>query len=82
VVAVAGDSGLSAGGAATEQVGQAAVEVSGKASWTPSKGEGAEQGRRPASRRSGEGETKRGSKRGRVRDPPPASRSSTSKDGN
>ena len=47
---------------ATEQVGQAAVEASGKASWTPSKGEGARQGRRPASRRSGEGETKRGTR--------------------
>jgi hypothetical protein len=53
----------SAAGAAVQQVGQA-VEASGKASWTPSKGEGAKQRRRPASRRSGQGDTKRGSKRG------------------
>jgi hypothetical protein len=71
-----GDGTRQTGGEATEQVGQAAVEASGKASWTPSKGEGAQRGRRPASRRSGGGETKRGSKRGT------RSRSSTSKDGN
>jgi hypothetical protein len=45
-------------------VGQAAVEASGKASSTPSKEQGAGRQRRPASRRSREGETKRGSKRG------------------
>jgi hypothetical protein len=49
---------------ATEQIGEAAVEASGKASRTPSKEQGAGQQRRPASRRSREGETKRGSKRG------------------
>ena len=70
-----GDGTRQTGGEATEQVGQAAVEASGTASWTPSKAESAKQGRRPASRHSGEGETKRGSKRGT------RSRSSTSKDG-
>ena len=48
---------------ATEQVGQAAVEAHGKASWTPNKAQDAGQRRCPASRRSGGGETKRGSKR-------------------
>jgi hypothetical protein len=52
---------------ATEQVGQAAVEASGKASWTPSKtdepAQGGRQRGRPAARRSGAGEPKRGSKR-------------------
>jgi hypothetical protein len=50
---------------ATEQVGEAAVEVRGKASWTPSKEEGAGQQRRSASRRSREGEPKRGTRRSR-----------------
>ncbi|HKO85358.1 MAG TPA: hypothetical protein VJ140_12545, partial [Actinomycetota bacterium] len=49
---------------ATEQIGEAAVEARGKASWTPNKKKGAGQQRRPASRRSGEGQTKRSSKRG------------------
>jgi hypothetical protein len=52
---------------ATEQIGEAAVEASGKASWTPNKKGGAGRQRRPASRRSGEGQTKRGSKRGSKR---------------
>jgi hypothetical protein len=47
---------------ATEQVGQAAVEASGKASWTPSKARDAGQQRRPASRRTGEGKAKRGTR--------------------
>jgi vacuolar-type H+-ATPase subunit H len=49
---------------ATEQIGEAAVEARGKASWTPNKKKDAGQQRRPASRRSGEGQTKRSSKRG------------------
>jgi hypothetical protein len=49
---------------ATEQIGEAAVEARGKASWTPNKKKGAGQQRRPASGRSGEGQTKRSSKRG------------------
>jgi hypothetical protein len=40
------------------------VEASGKASWTPGQEQGAGQQRRPASHRSREGATKRGSKRG------------------
>jgi hypothetical protein len=52
---------------ATEQVGEAAVEASGKASFTPSSDQASQiggQGHRPASRRSSDGETTRGSKRG------------------
>jgi hypothetical protein len=53
---------------ATEQIGEAAVEASGKASFTPKNSDEAArsggQQRRPASRRSGEGKTTRGSKRG------------------
>jgi predicted AAA+ superfamily ATPase len=53
---------------ATEQVGQAAVEASGKASFTPKNSDEAArsggQQRRSASRRSGDGKTTRGSKRG------------------
>jgi hypothetical protein len=53
---------------ATERVSQAAVEADGQATWTPKGTGGAKQGtgrrRRPASRRPGEGETKRSSKRG------------------
>jgi uncharacterized protein (DUF58 family) len=53
---------------ATEQVGQAAVEASGEASFTPKNSDEAArsggQQRRSASRRSGGGKTTRGSKRG------------------
>jgi hypothetical protein len=52
---------------ATEQVGEAAVEASGKASFTPSSDQTPQsggQGHRPASRRSSDGKTTRGSKRG------------------
>jgi hypothetical protein len=56
---------------ATEQVGEAAVEASGKASFTPNSSDQAPQSggqrRRPASGRSSDGETTRGSKRGRRR---------------
>jgi hypothetical protein len=52
---------------ATEQLGKAAVEASGKAEWMEKdagEARSAGQQRRPASRRSREGATRRGSKRG------------------